>query len=136
MDFIIAPLITFIVFASIYGLFELFVRRRERMAIIEKLGDKFEPSMIEGKLNFGTLGGKRFSFGGLKIACLMIGIGLGFLIGFVINGIYIPGYVSGETGYVSDVISIIYGACLFVFGGLGLLVAFLAELKHSRKENK
>lgn len=84
MDFIITPLVTFIVFASIYGLFELFVRRRERMAIIEKLGDKLDPSMIAGKLNVGMLGGRRFSFSALKIASLMIGIGLGFLIGFVI----------------------------------------------------
>ena len=35
-------------------------------------------------------------------------------------------YVMGDTNYrAGDVISIIYGACLFVFGGIGLLVAFL-----------
>lgn len=135
MDFIIVPLITFIVFASIYGLFELFVRRRERMAIIEKLGDKFDPSMIEGKLNFGMLGGRRFSFSALKIACLMIGIGLGFLIGFVICSNCIPGYAMGDTNYrTGEIINIIYGACLFVFGGIGLLVAFLTELKYFKKK--
>ncbi len=30
MNFIVTPLVTFIVFMSIYSLFELFVRRRER----------------------------------------------------------------------------------------------------------
>ena len=37
MDFIVVPLTTGIVFAAIYGLFELFVRRKERLAIIEKM---------------------------------------------------------------------------------------------------
>lgn len=135
MDFIVTPLVMFIVFASIYGLFELFVRRRERMAIIEKLGDKLDPSMITGKLNFGMLGGRRFSFGALKIACLMIGIGLGFLIGFVICSNCISGYTMGDMNYRSEeIISIIYVACLFVFGGIGLLVAFLTEMKYFKKK--
>lgn len=135
MDFIITPLVTFIVFASIYGLFELFVRRRERMAIIEKLGDKLDPSMIAGKLNVGMLGGRRFSFSALKIASLMIGIGLGFLIGFVICSNCISGYTMGDMNYRSEeIISIIYVACLFVFGGIGLLVAFLTELKYFKKK--
>lgn len=133
MDFIVAPLITFIVFASIYGLFELFVRRRERMAIIEKLGDKLDPSIMEGKLNFGVLTGNKFSFGALKIACLMIGIGLGFLAGFVICANCVPDYYTNGC-YQGGVVGIIYGACLFVFGGIGLLAAFVAELKYAKKE--
>ena len=36
MDFISVPLVVGIVCAGIYGLFELFVRKRERLAIIEK----------------------------------------------------------------------------------------------------
>ena len=42
-DFIMVPLIVGIVCAGIYGLFELFVRKKERLAIIEKIGDKLEP---------------------------------------------------------------------------------------------
>ena len=38
MDFISVPLVVGIVCAGIYGLFELFVRKRERLAIIEKIG--------------------------------------------------------------------------------------------------
>ena len=38
------PLIVGIVCAGIYGLFELFVRKKERLAIIEKIGDKLDPS--------------------------------------------------------------------------------------------
>ena len=40
MDFIMVPLIMGIITLGIYKLFELFACRRERMAIIEKLGDK------------------------------------------------------------------------------------------------
>ncbi len=130
MDFIIAPLITFIVFASIYGLFELFVRRRERLSLIEKLGDKLDPSYIEGKLNFSFLSGKA-SFGALKIACLMIGVGLGFLLGFIICVNCFPDY--GNGWYETEVTGVIYGASLFICGGLGLLVAFLLEVKYLKK---
>lgn len=45
----------FIVFSTIYGLFELFARRRERMAIIEKLGDNLDPALISNKTYFPFL---------------------------------------------------------------------------------
>ena len=48
MDFIVVPLTTGIVFAAIYGLFELFVRRKERLAIIEKIGDKLRERFRAG----------------------------------------------------------------------------------------
>lgn len=132
MDFITGPLITLIVMGTIYGLFELFVRRRERMAIIEKLGDKLDPSLIEGKLNFGFL--NRWKGGtSLKVACLMIGIGLGFFVGFIICSAVLPEYLSNDQGWgTRERVSIVYGACLFIFGGLGLLMAFLAEQKYMR----
>ena len=38
------PLIMGIICAGIYGLFELFVRRKERLAIIEKIGERLDGS--------------------------------------------------------------------------------------------
>ena len=64
MDFIVVPLTTGIVFAAIYGLFELFVRRKERLAIIEKIGDKLDASAFEGKLGLP-------SYKGNHISCLL-----------------------------------------------------------------
>ena len=133
MNFIVTPLVTFIVFMSIYSLFELFVRRRERMVIIEKLGDKLDPACLEGKLNLNLMSGRRFSFGALKAGCLMIGIGLGFLAGFVICSTCVPDYFGTANWHYSDITGIIYGACLFIFGGIGLLVAFLTELKYAHR---
>lgn len=50
MNFIMIPLIIGIICAGIYGLFELFVRKKERLAIIEKIGDKLEPSAFDAKI--------------------------------------------------------------------------------------
>lgn len=50
MNFIMIPLIIGIICAGIYGLFELFVRKKERLAIIEKIGDKLDPSAFDAKI--------------------------------------------------------------------------------------
>ena len=44
MDFITAPLIVGIITLGIYKLFELFACRRERITLIEKLGEKMSRS--------------------------------------------------------------------------------------------
>ena len=51
MDFIMVPLIMGIITLGIYKLFELFVCRRERMAIIEKLSDKITTTDLNGKFS-------------------------------------------------------------------------------------
>jgi len=134
MEFIMAPLIVGIVILGIYKLFELFARRKERMSIIEKLGDKFDPSMLD----FGSLTQARqknnYSFGTLKVACLLLGVGLGLLVGF-----FISLNVFGTSSLISndwanrEIGSVIYGASVLLFGGLGLLIAFLVELKNTKK---
>ena len=65
MDFISVPLVVGIVCAGIYGLFELFVRKRERLAIIEKIGDKLDASAFDGKLGLPNYM-RNFSFSSLK----------------------------------------------------------------------
>ena len=45
------PLIMGIITLGIYKLFELFVCRRERMAIIEKLSDKITTTDLNGKFS-------------------------------------------------------------------------------------
>ena len=91
MDFISVPLVVGIVCAGIYGLFELFVRKRERLAIIEKIGDKLDASAFDGKLGLPNYM-RNFSFSSLKAGCLLAGIGLGLLVGFIIN-IYYSGRI-------------------------------------------
>ena len=63
-----------IVFGVIYKLFELYVRRQERIMLIEKLSSGWRPEEFKGNLL------PQFSSSGnwaLRGGCLMLGLGLG-----------------------------------------------------------
>ena len=81
MDFISIPLVVGIICYGIYSLFELFVHKKERLMIIEKLSEKVDWTVLDGKLQLPSFAQKRVSFSALKIGCLMAGLGLGLLIG-------------------------------------------------------
>ena len=132
MDFITIPLVVGMVTLGIYKLFELFVCRKERLTMIEKIGSTFDASMIQNKFSFPEK--KSPVFGTLKIACLLLGVGLGLLAGFTLTeslGLNQPGI--NDDWHMRNTIGIIYGASVLLFGGLGLLVAFLLEMKYSGK---
>jgi hypothetical protein len=116
----------------VYKLFELFARRKERLNIIDKLGDKLDPSALDisGKIRFSGIETGNTKFGTLKFACLLLGIGLGLLVGFFIENYYVS--ASDINSY--DTKSVIYGASVLFFGGLGLLISFLVELKYNKKD--
>lgn len=135
MDFIIVPLVVGICVAGVYGLFELFVRRRERLTIIEKIGDKLDASAFEGKLGLPSYASKRFSFSALKAGCFLAGIGLGLLIAFIIV-FSLSANMSEINRLDRELMATVYGASVLLFGGAGLLLAFVLELKISRKESK
>ena len=84
MDFITAPLIVGIITLGIYKLFELFACRRERITLIEKLGEKMSQTDLElnGKICLPDFNRPQLSFGALKGGCLLLGVGLGLLVGF------------------------------------------------------
>ena len=71
-NFIIPPLVVGIITLGIYKLFELFVCKKERLLIIEKMGEKFTPNMLEHKINFSSRG--NLSFSSLKWGCLLMGL--------------------------------------------------------------
>ena len=127
LDFIMVPLVCGIFVFGFYKLFELFVCKKERLLIIEKMGEKFTPNMLEHKLNFASIGSMSFST--LKFGCLFIGIGLGLLVGFAIHYNFLT-FIdkSWEIRYT------IYGASVLFFGGLSLLIAFLVELKINKNK--
>ena len=83
LDFIMVPLVCGIFVFGFYKLFELFVCKKERLLIIEKMGENFTPDMLEHKISFSSIGS--MSFSALKFGCLFMGIGLGLLIAFVIH---------------------------------------------------
>ena len=136
MNFITAPLVCGIFVLGFYKLFELFVCKKERLLIIEKMGEKFTPDMLEHKLSFSSIG--KFSSSALKFGCLFMGLGLGLLIGYLICSTTLEGYTNmGDVRLnynMRETISIIYGASVLLFGGLSLLTAFLIELKINKNK--
>ncbi len=137
MDFISIPLVVGIVTLGIYKLFELFVRKKERLSIIDKIGEKFDASMIESKFSFPLKGSGSGAFGTLKVASLLFGVGLGLLIGFFICQVYVYGPIPNieVNHYAYEISGVIYGSSVLLFGGLSLFVAFIIEMKYL-KDNK
>ncbi|MDR1918348.1 MAG: hypothetical protein LBQ65_01730, partial [Tannerellaceae bacterium] len=135
LEFITIPLVVGICVAGTYGLFELYARRKERLHIIEKVGDKLDASTIDGKLRYSGLFPK-LSFSSLKAGCLLSGIGLGLLVGLIINTSMMASglYQGSEWGgwYRHEVAGTAYGASVLLFGGLGLIIAFVIEMKQGK----
>ena len=134
MDFIMVPVVCGIFVLGFYKLFELFVCKKERLLIIEKMGEKFTPEMLGNKINLSSVGNASFS--ALKFGCLFVGLGLGLLVAYLICRTTIDDYVVRNADWnweVKQTISVIYGACVLLFGGVGLLTSFLIELKISKK---
>lgn len=133
MDFITVPLVIGIITLGIYKLFELYARKKERLLMIDKLGDKLDPSYLNGSLPVSSqLLGKN-SFGALKAGALMVGIGLGLLIGFLILNVTLPAIEMINTGSYGEIASVVFGSSVLLFGGLGLLIAFIVETRINKK---
>lgn len=131
MNDIIAPIIVATITLGIYKLFELFVGKRERLAIIEKMGEKFDPSMIGNKFSFPLI--LPVSFSALKLGSLLAGMGLGLLIGYIICYSSIPNYLTTNSRTINEIAFMIYTASVLLCGGLGLVIAFMIELKIAKK---
>lgn len=140
MDFIMIPLVVGIITYGIYSLFELFARRKERLILIEKIGEKFDPFLLKlGELKLPTFSNRLpFSFNALKWGSLLLGIGFGLLFGFMLQ-MFCLSYMR-EIGLdnwdIRHYSAIIYGASMLLFGGLALVISFLMEKSIARKEVK
>ncbi|MEX0987741.1 MAG: DUF6249 domain-containing protein [Bacteroidales bacterium] len=106
-DILIAIAFFATAFGIIYVIFT--ARNRERMAMIEK---SINPAEFKPQNNTGAL---------LKWALLIVGLGLGFFVGSLLET-YTG--IRQEPAY--------FGSVLF-FGGTGLLVAYL--IHHKKKED-
>ena len=109
MEHLSEILIVAVIFATIYGVIKLLVRRKERIAMIEK-----GTSLPEIK-------GEEFSFSSLKFGIFFIGIGLGVL---AANILTVTTTLDKEVAYFSMV---------FLFGGMALIIDHLIEGKGKQK---
>lgn len=98
--------ITSIIFGFTYAVIHLLVRRKERMALIEKgenydsLNKGFKPGVIA-----------------LKLGLLFIGVAVGLLLGSVLAELTT---LNNESAYFS---------MIFLFGGIGLVLSHYMEKK-------
>ncbi len=119
-----------IVFYFTYKMIELPSRRREREMMIERMGrtDGVTPNM----LNIG--GASKRSFSGLRLGCLLIGVGVGLLVGLIINTMLTHGGYSMNKWSEEQLFEVAYGAPVLIFGGLGLLCSYVLERRLRDKE--
>lgn len=106
------------------GLFVMLVYLRriensERMAMIEK---GLDPTFFATKKKGG-------SSGTLRVSLLLIGIGVGILGGMIWDELTSKGFSMGGS-------PVPYFTMIFIFGGLGLLTAYIIEEKKKNKESR
>ncbi|NDV96641.1 hypothetical protein D0T84_17230 [Dysgonomonas sp. 521] len=140
MDQIMAMVIVATATYGIYRLFELIVRRRERLAIIEKISEGIDPAALMGQLDLPNKNEKKYygSVGSwaIRIGLLLIGVGLGVTIAAVIDLLAVAPSSADERAFYEfrNTLSILYPACAAIFGGVGLVIAYFIERKEYRKE--
>lgn len=129
--------IPLIVFYFIFKIFELYVRRGERLRLIEKIDSL---NTLEGKINmdYSSLlpsnGGGRN--GALKVGFLLLGMGVGLLVAlFLAIGLQ-ANFEKLMDWYFSRTYEVLAGICIFIFGGLGLIIPSIILRKQDDSRNK
>ncbi|MFZ5941779.1 MAG: DUF6249 domain-containing protein [Bacteroidota bacterium] len=134
LDFITVPLVVGMITLGVYKLFELFVRKKERLTLIDRLGEKIDPSLLNNSLPSPVKLFGHISTGALKVGCLLMGIGLGLLTGLLITRMFFPGTSFNFDDYATrEITGVIFGASVLLIGGLSLLVAFFIEMRYNKK---
>lgn len=124
-------LVTFIVFGFIYLIFDLIIRRQERRMMIDKMAES--TTDISRYLPRGPRNGIS-SNGWFHIGCAFVGIGIGMVTAFFVCVGIFPGYTSLDNFPFNDeAVGAIYTAFVCMFGGLGLVIAYIID---NRKNDK
>ncbi len=105
-------LIPAIIFSTIYGIFHLFIRRSERLTMMEK--------GIDASLFYPKNPAPVYS--SLKFGMLFIGVGLGILLANILVA----------TTVITEEVA--YPAFIFLFAGIALVMNFIIDKKD--KEGK
>ncbi|MDR1886394.1 MAG: hypothetical protein LBQ70_00625 [Prevotellaceae bacterium] len=119
---------------GIYKTFELFVKKNERVMFIEKFFTHCENKKIDGDIHLPPVSFGRQSNGSvpLRISLLLIGVGMGCFFSFLTPFIMEYGYDIDHIGYNTQ--GLISFSFIAIFGGLGLLTAYLLESKQSKNK--
>ena len=138
-DFLVPILITLTIFVTVYRIFELFVRKNERMRIIEKAANvpPLDQNCLREDITAYCPQSLRRSYMPLRCGLLAIGIGLGLLVAFLLVGLATNGrYYANTDGYNWMVPRVVYPSCVCLFGGIGLLMSYVIERKDDSRCRK
>lgn len=120
-------------FGTIYKIFELFIRRSERMKLIDRLSESPDPQSLHTSLfaKSNMFSNKM----GIKIASLLIGMAVGLL---GVLAISYADFMSQQLGYshtsfVEKNIEVLTLGFVLFFGGVGLLVPSIIFYKQDKK---
>jgi hypothetical protein len=115
-----------------YKLFELFVRKNERLAILEKLFTLSENKDLSGNIKLPniSLGSSNNSSWALRVSLLLMGIGIGCVLAFTVQ---YNTFGDKNDWHIQATVSMLYFSFIAVFGGAGLLIAYLIESNQAKK---
>lgn len=134
MSYIANVFIVGIVFYSIYAVFELFARKNERKAMIEKLSDGIDTNVLESNLKVFSRG--EFTSWAIRIGCLLIGIGLGVLVSSIVKLSLLSTVHADNLRGFFNTFDTMYLASSAFFGGIGLVVAYFIERNYTDKKER
>ncbi|MDR1170745.1 MAG: hypothetical protein LBK97_07935 [Prevotellaceae bacterium] len=126
MDLASIFIIGFIVL-GVYKIFELLVRRKERLMFIEKFFTHCANSEITESWKLPDISFEKREFGSLKISLLMIGLGIGCFLTFLTM-------MDRHVKSVYEIDSLVCFSYIAIFGGIGLLIAHFIEVKQSKNK--
>ena len=115
VEILIPILITLGFFAMVFGL--RYLVNRERMAMIEK---GMDPGMKRSR--------SISPFTTLKVGMIILGFGIGMLLAYFLDAFALP-----HPEFVNS--TAVYFGCIGLFGGLGLMVSYVLEMRYRKQHN-
>lgn len=135
MDFISVPLVLLIIFGTFYKIIKLYAMRRERILYIEKMSELPQIGSDSCPTPYGSLFSESSAATGLRWGLLAVGVGLGILIAVII-AICLNGNAAKYPGIITEDYGIVVASCMFLFGGIGLVISYIIESRRATRENK
>jgi hypothetical protein len=136
MDNLVPICIVGFVVLGIYRLFELFARRKERLAIIEKL-EHIKSLDTKVDLNLSLFQKPENFSWALRVSLLLMGVGIGLVVAYFIEMASINHMMEYYKNWnFRNKIEVVYFASVAIFGGIGLLAAYFIEQKQKQKEKE
>jgi hypothetical protein len=117
---------------GIYKIFELLIKRKERLMFIEKIFTHCEEKKISGSFHLPDIsfGKQNSNLWPLRVSLLLIGIGIGCILAiFIEYNMYMV-----EIAVSDRFEGFTFFSCIAIFGGTGLLIAHLIESKKDKPD--